>query len=435
MSNDPEKPQEDFATVPAVGPAATEIPQQAIEGPEPPPDGGYGWVCVLSVFIINGFSWGVLASYGVCLAYYLETDLFPGATSLDYAFIGGLNFGCAMLVATPVTSLTRILGTHIPMYIGVCLQTGGFIAASFSSRIWHLYLTQGALVGVGVGFIYIPSIAITSQWFDKKRSVANGINSAGSGIGGLIFSFATRAIIDNISLGWALRITGLVSGVMNAIATSLIRNRNAIIKPPMRGFDVKLLRRPTVLLLLTWGFVSMLGYMTLLYSLPDFARSIGLSPSQAASTAAFLNLGTAVGRPLIGFMSDRFGRIRVAGLATAVSGLSVFTFWLPAETYGLTVFYSLLNGAVLGVFWMTISPLCVEVAGLAELPSLLSITWGVVILPVTFSEVIALKLRRPSFGRWEYIYPQIFAGTAYLVAAAVLFVLGRMQRRVKTPPP
>lgn len=61
MSNDPEKPQEDFATVPAVGPAATEIPQQAIEGPEPPPDGGYGWVCVLSVFIINGFSWGVLA--------------------------------------------------------------------------------------------------------------------------------------------------------------------------------------------------------------------------------------------------------------------------------------------------------------------------------------------------------------------------------------
>lgn len=51
------------------------------------------------------------------------------------------------------------------------------------------------------------------------------------------------------------------------------------------------------------------------------------------------------------------------------------------------------------------------------------------------SEVVALKLRRPSFGRWEYLYPQIFAGTAYLVAAAVLFVLGRMQRRVKTPPP
>lgn len=28
---------------------------------DPPPDGGYGWVCVASVFINNGFTWGVSA--------------------------------------------------------------------------------------------------------------------------------------------------------------------------------------------------------------------------------------------------------------------------------------------------------------------------------------------------------------------------------------
>ena len=28
---------------------------------DPPPDGGYGWICVASVFIINGFTWGVTA--------------------------------------------------------------------------------------------------------------------------------------------------------------------------------------------------------------------------------------------------------------------------------------------------------------------------------------------------------------------------------------
>jgi len=26
-----------------------------------PPDGGYGWVCVLGQFFINGFTWGVVA--------------------------------------------------------------------------------------------------------------------------------------------------------------------------------------------------------------------------------------------------------------------------------------------------------------------------------------------------------------------------------------
>lgn len=26
-----------------------------------PPDGGYGWVCVLAQFLVNAFSWGVAA--------------------------------------------------------------------------------------------------------------------------------------------------------------------------------------------------------------------------------------------------------------------------------------------------------------------------------------------------------------------------------------
>jgi hypothetical protein len=66
-------------------------------------------------------------------------------------------------------------------------------------------------------------------------------------------------MIDNISLGWSLRIIGIIAGVMNIIATILIRNRNHVVRPPMHPFDVKLLRRLPVMLLLSWAFVSMLG--------------------------------------------------------------------------------------------------------------------------------------------------------------------------------
>ena len=29
--------------------------------PLPPPDGGYGWICVLACFCVNAFTWGVVA--------------------------------------------------------------------------------------------------------------------------------------------------------------------------------------------------------------------------------------------------------------------------------------------------------------------------------------------------------------------------------------
>jgi MFS family permease len=96
----------------------------------------------------------------------------------------------------------------------------------------------------------------------------------------------------------------------------------------------------------------MLGYMTLLYSLPNFADSIGLNGSQAAAISAYLNLGIALGRPAVGWASDRWGRIEIAGLLTGFCGLMCFAIWIPARTYGVTILFAILSGAVVGVFWM-----------------------------------------------------------------------------------
>jgi MFS family permease len=145
-----------------------------------------------------------------------------------------------------------------------------------------------------------PLIAILSQLFHHRRSLANGISSAGSGIGGLLFAFLIRGAITNLSLAWALRITALVSGVMNIAATIAIRSRNYIIMPKQHPFDRKLLRRYDVLLVLGWAFISMLGYITLLFSTSAFATSICLNSTRATTVTALLNLGTAIGRPFIG---------------------------------------------------------------------------------------------------------------------------------------
>ncbi|KAI0848042.1 MFS transporter, MCP family, solute carrier family 16, member 6 [Daldinia vernicosa] len=386
--------------------AADSLPQdhlaadQRREPPPPPPDGGYGWICVLAQFFINGFTWGVAASYSVYLAYYLTHDIFSEARPMDYAFIGGFNFAFALLVAPLATLLMRLYGVRTPMFFGVVLLPTGFVSASFATRVWHLYLTQGICVGTGIGLIYIPATTIIPQWFSEKRSLANGICAAGSGIGGLCVCFATQGMLEATGLAWALRITAVIVFMVNLVATLLIRSRNEEIKPDLSIFNFRLLSSYEVKLLLGWSIILMFGYITLMFSLSDYAIGIGRSRQDSATVAAVLNLGAAIGRPFIGYVSDRFGRVEVAGVATFSCGVLVSALWLPTTNYGVLITFALVSGAILGIFWAAIAPLAADVVGLKELPAFLSIVWLSVVLPSAFAEPIALQLRRQDFGEF-----------------------------------
>lgn len=305
------------------------------------------------------------------------------------------------MVAPPATLLTKHYGVRTPMFVGITLLPLGFIAASFANKVWHLYLSQGLCVGLGIGLIYIPATAIVPQWFMVKRSLANGICAAGSGIGGLVVCFATQAMLDALGLAWSLRITAVVVFVVNLAATLMVRSRNKEIQPDQRMFNFHLLNSYQTQLLLGWSVILMFGYITLMFSLSDYAKTIGRSDQDSAIVAAMLNLGAALGRPIIGYMSDKFGRVEVAGIATFVCGVLVFVLWLPSTSFGALITFALLSGAILGIYWAVsislsvclvnndsgltnnkvIGPLAADVVGLKELPAFLSIAWLTVVLP------------------------------------------------------
>lgn len=277
--------------------------------------------------------------------------MFQEATAVDYSLIGGINFGAAMAVSPAVIKLSQRYGPRLPMFLGAIILGGGFIAASFSVRIWHLYLSQGVLVGLGVGLLYLPSINILPQWFDKRRSLANAISSAGSGIGGLVFSLATGAMIRRLSLGWTLRITGCIALASNSLAVLLVRSRDDQVQPRYKLIDTALLKRVDVGLLLSWEFIMLFGYATIQFSLSDYALALGLPQSQADIVTAMLNVGTACGRPFIGLLSDRFGRFRITTVLTLLSAIFCFAIWIPATKLGPLLVFALLSGASYGVFF------------------------------------------------------------------------------------
>ena len=257
----------------------------------------------------------------------------------------------AVLVAPLTTRLTRLFGIKTPMFIGCLLLPGGFFGASYATKVWQLYLSQGLAVGLGVGFIYLPATAIIPQWFEKRRSLANGICTAGSGISGCALCFVTKVMIDSVGYRWSLRITAFITFFVNVIATLLMRSRNEIVQPTQRSFDFRLLKRHDIVLLLAWCVIGMFGYITLMFSLADYATAIGLA-SRGATVAALLNLGAAIGRPMIGYASDRLGVVEVTAVLTFVCGILCFVLWIPATSFVPLVIFALLSGAILGVFWV-----------------------------------------------------------------------------------
>jgi MFS family permease len=135
----------------------------------------------------------------------------------------------------------------------------------------------------------------------------------------------------------------------------------------------------------------------------------------------------AIGRPLVGLYSDSWGRINIAGILTFVCALTVFIIWINAQSFGVMIFFAIINGAICGTFWTTAPPVTAEVVTLKELPSALNLLWLSMIAPLTFSEVIGLALRKTQYvnnvEKTSYLHPQVFAGMMYLAASICMLLL------------
>ncbi|KAF4630901.1 hypothetical protein G7Y89_g7236 [Cudoniella acicularis] len=368
-------------------------------------DGGYGWIVVGSIFLINAHSWGMTGSYAVFLAYYLSHDTYPGATSLDYAMIGGLSFSTAFLVAPLVNFCVKALGSKPTLCIGILFQAAGFIGASFATEIWHLFLSQGVSLGIGIGFMFDATAGIIPQWFTKGRAFANGLASGGSGTGGMIYSLATFAMVPRLGLAWTFRTLAIIQFVVCGVCTLLLKDRNREIGSSLASFDIKLLKRLEFILLLGWAFFSLLGYVTLLFSLPNWATTINLTASQGSIINAMANLAQAISRPLIGHFADKAGCLTISTFGTVLAGLTCLLFWPFVEDFTQAVIFALMSGAVTGTFFTLIAPVCARVVGLVELPA-------------------GLAVMQRSSGR-VYLNVQVFAGAMFLAAAVCLFFVRR----------
>ncbi|XP_021938481.1 uncharacterized protein LOC110839018 isoform X2 [Zootermopsis nevadensis] len=161
------------------------------------PDGGWGWVVVLSSLVISMVADGISFSFGLLYIEFLE---YFGESKSKTAWIGSLFMAVPLLSGPIGSALVDRYGCRTMTIIGGIISGIGFTMSAFVNSIELLYTTFGLIAGLGLGLCYVTAVVSIAYWFDKKRALATGLGACGTGIGTFVYAPMTQFFIEEY--GW-----------------------------------------------------------------------------------------------------------------------------------------------------------------------------------------------------------------------------------------
>ncbi|XP_074652260.1 monocarboxylate transporter 12-like isoform X4 [Tubulanus polymorphus] len=150
-----------------------------------PTDGGYGWIICVTSFFFQMICDGLIFSFGVIFVHLL--DHFRESRSMT-SWVGSLLLGMCMFNGPVAGALSKVFGFRQVAFAGSIIATSGMLASSFVPNIPTMILTMGFIGGFGISLPYLISMVMVGSYFEKRRSLANGIALCGSGVGAFVFS-------------------------------------------------------------------------------------------------------------------------------------------------------------------------------------------------------------------------------------------------------
>ncbi|KAK7934362.1 hypothetical protein WMY93_005258 [Mugilogobius chulae] len=327
-----------------------------------PPDGGYGWVVVLSAFWVMGLTAAVLKNFG--LFFLVIQDHFAILTSTT-SWITSCTIVMFHLGAPAASAMTLLFSQRVVIITGGLLCASGMILASLDVSLPCLYLTVGILQGAGISFSWIPANSMVSHYFVRWRPIAYAIASSGECVFAIIFGPFFQWLIETYSWQGALLIIGglqlnicVCGALMRPLESTKgqchtsSENQGAALPLPKRNktFQCSLLKKPELLLYIVFAILAAAGiFIPPLYLVP-FANSLGLYNYWSASILSLVALADLMGRLICGWVANMRLLRNLQLLTMVVSLLGIVLLLLPISNKYLNclVVLSLLYGFLFG---------------------------------------------------------------------------------------
>ncbi|KAF8875252.1 major facilitator superfamily domain-containing protein [Mucidula mucida] len=309
----------------------TTISERAHAPPLEKPTRRYQIILVLSGFLMIFHTIGINFVFGIFQEFYTSPQSNIKDATSQYALVSlvgtlgsGLTWSGGIFV-NPIMARTQRVKTIT--LLGAFLMSLGLFLASYSTRLWHLYMTQSLIYGVGSSMYYFPLMTITPVYFDRHRGFAMGVILAGAGVGGLALAPVTQAMLDELGIGWTLRALGIWNFAVAVPICFVVKPRegfglNANGERARTRLNMSLVRRGTFLYQSVGAFLQAAGNIVPTYYLTLYSVSVLAYPRSTGSNLLAVNSAVnSISRVIMGVLADHVGRQNT--LITGVSSSAI----------------------------------------------------------------------------------------------------------------
>ncbi|WP_375466368.1 MFS transporter [uncultured Methylobacterium sp.] len=396
----------------------------------------YGWVVAAVTFLTMLVTAGAVGAPGVLILPLQREFGWDTASIASALAIRLVLFG---LMGPFAAALMNRYGPRRIVLCALSLIVAGLAGSLAMTRLWHLILLWGIVVGVGTGLTaLVLGATVATRWFSHRRGLVVGLLTASSATGQLVVLPALAALTE--AFGWRAAVMTICAllGLTALAVLALMRDRpedlgllpygeaRAAAAPtgPAVGALAALgeaARTRVFWVLVSTFFICGASTNGLIQThFIPLCADYGLRPVQAASVLAGMGVFDFVGTVTSGWLSDRYDNRWLLFWYYGLRGLSLLC--LPFSDFsfaGLSVF-----AVFYGLDWIATVPPTVKLAAQR---------FGAARANVVFGWVFAghqLGAASAAYGaglsRTElqsYLPAFFFAGALCLVAAALILTL------------
>ncbi|KAF9071441.1 major facilitator superfamily domain-containing protein [Rhodocollybia butyracea] len=274
------------------------------------------------------------------------------------ALVGSLSSSVLFLSSPIVLPITNRFPRHkrAVMISGILLSVSGLVGAAFSTKIWHLIITQGIMYSLGGSLLYFPTTTYIFEWFSQKRGIASGVIYSGTSVGGVVTPFIIEILLNKY--GRRTTLLSLAVAFLTLAVPCLPFNKPRV--PVAQVIDVPrintgfLTYSPFWILFIANLLQGLASYLPSLY-LPTFASDLSLGATSGTLAVSLLNGASVPGLIFLGWLSDRLDVRWSILLSSLGSALSVFLLWGFAKTLLPLLVFACIYG-FLATSWCALWP-------------------------------------------------------------------------------